>query len=80
MECICGHWNRFEVNKIFLEQPSPEPKVKVMIPMYEPLETSKSRVSVNKVTNHMLPMTKSYLDPNRGARLALRTHKICLII
>jgi len=31
----------FQYNKIFLEQPSPEPKVKVMIPMYEPLETSK---------------------------------------
>jgi len=28
------------VNKIFLEQPSPEPKVKVMIPMYEPLEVT----------------------------------------
>ena len=27
-------------NKIFLEQPSPEPKVKVFIPMYEPLEVS----------------------------------------
>jgi hypothetical protein len=26
---------------IFLELPSPEPKVKVMIPMYQPLETSK---------------------------------------
>ena len=26
---------------IFLKQPSPEPKVKVMFPMYEPLETSK---------------------------------------
>jgi len=35
------HWNRVPVNKIFLEQPSPKPKVKVMIPMYEPLETSK---------------------------------------
>jgi len=32
---------RGSVNKIFLEQPSPEPKVKVMIPMYEPLDTSK---------------------------------------
>jgi len=32
-----GHWNRVAVNKIFLEQP--EPKVKVMIPMHEPLET-----------------------------------------
>jgi hypothetical protein len=29
------------VNKIFIEQPSSEPKVRVMIPMYEPLEVSK---------------------------------------
>jgi len=39
MKCSnCGHWNRVPVNKLFIEQPSPEPKVKVMIPMYEPLE------------------------------------------
>jgi len=31
------------VNEIFLEQPSPEPKVRVMIPMYELLETSKCK-------------------------------------
>ena len=37
----CGHWNRISVNKIFIEQPSPEPKVKVMIPMYQPLEVAK---------------------------------------
>jgi len=45
MKCSsCGHWNRVSVNKIFLEQPNPiEPKVKVMIPMYEPLETSKCK-------------------------------------
>ena len=44
MKCSsCGHWNHVSVNKIFLEQPSPEPKVKVMIPMYEPLETSKCK-------------------------------------
>jgi len=36
----CGHWNRVPVNKIFVEQPSPEPKVKVLIPMYEPLEVN----------------------------------------
>jgi hypothetical protein len=30
-------------NKIFIEQPSPEPKVRVMIPMYEPLEVVKCR-------------------------------------
>jgi len=37
----CGHWNRISVNKIFIEQPSSEPKVRVMIPMYEPLEVAK---------------------------------------
>ena len=42
MKCSsCGHWNRVKVNKIFIEQNSPEPKVKVFIPMYEPLEVTK---------------------------------------
>jgi DNA-directed RNA polymerase subunit RPC12/RpoP len=42
MKCpSCGHWNRILVNKLFVEQLSPEPKVKVMIPMYEPLQASK---------------------------------------
>jgi len=36
----CGHWNRVGVNKIFIEQPSSEPKARVMIPMYEPLEVA----------------------------------------
>jgi hypothetical protein len=41
MKCpSCGHWNRIPVNKLFVEQPSPEPKVNVMIPMYEPLKIS----------------------------------------
>ena len=36
----CGHWNRIEVNKVFIEQPYPiEPRVKALIPMYEPLKT-----------------------------------------
>jgi hypothetical protein len=44
MKCSgCGHWNRVSVNKIFLEQHSPEPKVKVMIPMYMPLQISKCK-------------------------------------
>jgi hypothetical protein len=44
MKCeACGHWNRIPVNKLFVEQPSQEPKVKVMIPMYEPLKVSKCR-------------------------------------
>jgi len=40
MKCPnCGHWNRIEVNKLFIEQPTSEPKVKAYIPMYEPLKT-----------------------------------------
>lgn len=40
MKCSeCGHWNRFKVNKVFIQQPSSEPKVKVVIPMHKPLET-----------------------------------------
>ena len=34
---------RVPVNKIFIEPDSPEPKVKVLIPMYEPLEVSKCK-------------------------------------
>lgn len=43
MKCkTCCHWNRVQINKIFIEQPNPiEPKVKVMIPMYKPLKTEK---------------------------------------
>jgi uncharacterized Zn finger protein len=37
----CSYWNRLEVNKIFVEQPSSEPKVKALIQMYEPLEVVK---------------------------------------
>jgi ribosomal protein S27AE len=44
MKCPnCGHWNRVPVSKVLVEQDSPEPKVKVVIPMYEPLETSKCK-------------------------------------
>jgi hypothetical protein len=42
MKCpSCEHWKRVPVNKIFVEQSSPDPKVKVVIPMYEPLQASK---------------------------------------
>jgi len=37
----CSHWNRLEVDKIFVEQPSKESKVQILIPMYEPLEVVK---------------------------------------
>jgi len=42
MRCkFCGYWNRVPVNKVLVEQDSPEPKVKVFIPMYLPLQASK---------------------------------------
>jgi len=45
MKCSkCDYWNRVKVNKIFIEQPSSEPKVKVLIPMYEPLEIVKCKL------------------------------------
>ena len=44
MKCPkCGHWNRVPVNKVSVEQDSSEPKVKVFIPMYEPLEIVKCK-------------------------------------
>ena len=36
---LCGYWNRVPVSKVLVEQDSPEPKVKVFIPMYLPLQT-----------------------------------------
>jgi len=39
MKCkACGYWNRFEVNKLFIEQETTELKVKAIIPYYEPLK------------------------------------------
>jgi hypothetical protein len=39
MKCkACGHWNTIEVEKVLFEPDSPEPKVKVFIPMYLPLK------------------------------------------
>jgi predicted nucleic-acid-binding Zn-ribbon protein len=37
----CGNWNRFEVEKVFSEQATIEPKVKAFIPMYLPLKEEK---------------------------------------
>ena len=50
MKCPkCGHWNIVPVNKIFVEPDSPEPKVKVLIPMYEPLEVTKCKKCGNVI-------------------------------
>ena len=44
MKCSnCGQWNKVSVNKIFIEQPSSEPKVKAYIPVYEPLKVSRCK-------------------------------------
>jgi len=38
MKCKhCEHWNRFEVEKVFIEQPVSDAKVKAFIPTYLPL-------------------------------------------
>ena len=50
MKCLhCGHWNRIPVNKIFIEQPSSERKVKVLIPFYKPLKIERCS-KCNKIT------------------------------
>jgi hypothetical protein len=38
---FCGYWNRVSVSKVLVEQDSREPKVKVFIPMFLPLQASK---------------------------------------
>jgi len=44
MKCSgCGSWNSFQVNKIFIEKSTSEPKVKAYIPFYEPLEVVKCK-------------------------------------
>jgi len=44
MKCkACGHWNRVPVDKVFVEPDSPEPKVRVLIPMYAPLHVTKCK-------------------------------------
>jgi len=35
-----GYWSSVPVDKIFVEQPSPEAKVRVMLPMYKPLKAT----------------------------------------
>jgi RNase P subunit RPR2 len=50
MKCPnCGHWNRIEVTKLFIEKETPEPKVKTFIPMYEPLKTETCRKCKNVI-------------------------------
>jgi hypothetical protein len=42
MKCRnCGHWNRFEVEKVMFNPDSPEPKVQVFLPSYLPYKEEK---------------------------------------
>ncbi len=50
MKCpTCGNWNRISVNKIFIEQKSPESKVKAFIPMYQPLKITECQKCGEKI-------------------------------
>ena len=57
----CGCWNSFEVDKIFLQKPSGEPKVQVLIPMYKPLkiETCKKCGEVIAEPKELIRIKKS---------------------
>jgi len=51
----CGHWNRVSVNKLAIQQNSPEPKVKVFVPTYKPLQVSKCKSArfTNIITSYV---------------------------
>jgi len=55
IKCGCGYWNSVPVNKIFVELDSPEPKVKVLIAMYEPLGVFKCKQCVKVIAEPKEP-------------------------
>jgi hypothetical protein len=63
MKCkACGHWNRIEVNKLFIEQETSETKVKAIIPYYEPLkvETCKKCKKIIAEPTELIKIVKRY--------------------
>jgi RNase P subunit RPR2 len=61
MKCsACGFWNRFEVKKALFEPNSPEPTVKVFIPMYMALklENCKKCGKLVTQTNELIRITQ----------------------
>jgi hypothetical protein len=65
MNCSkCGHWNRFNVNKIFVEQNTSEPKVKAYIPFYEPLEVVKCKKCGQIIAEPKVLIRICRSDPN----------------
>ena len=72
MKCsACGHWNRIEVNKLFMEQKFDEPKVRAFIPMYEPLRTETCKkcravIAEPKTLIRITRMQRTILDGLKG--------------
>ena len=62
MKCPhCKHWNKIPADKLFSEQQSPDPKIKVYIPLYKPLEyvkCSKCNKTIAK-PNELIKITKT---------------------
>lgn len=55
MKCpYCGHWNRVPVNKIFIEQRTPEPKVKAYISCMTVRKTQVQEMWKENSRNHEL--------------------------
>jgi len=73
MKCRnCGYWNRFEVNKLFIEQANPEPKVKVLIPYYEPLKVEKCKKCKSVIAEPKKPIFAASLEGAREGRITSR--------
>ncbi len=65
MKCPnCGCWNRVPVNKIIIEQPISEPKVKAYIPVYEPL-----KVSECKKCKKIIAIPRELIRINKGEHI-----------
>jgi phage FluMu protein Com len=63
MKCSeCGCWNSVPVNKIFVEQPTSEPKVKAYVVMYEPMQVVKC-----KKCGKIIAETKELIKIRKGA-------------
>jgi hypothetical protein len=60
--------------QIFIEPPSPEPKVKVMIPMYEPLKTE-----TRKKCDKIVAEPKKILEFNENRFPENRMDSFCRI-
>jgi phage FluMu protein Com len=60
----CGHWNRFEIEKVLFNPDNPELKVRVFLPSYLPLKTEKCE-----------KCKKIIVQPNELIRIVLREYE-----